>query len=122
MKKKKDNPRITILLIVIMLGFLAWGIINHFNRKEKFENPAIEKRKTRAEIIDYSNGSKACPYFIYQFFVDEKEYEARHSICDELRAKSGDELRKYIGKKYKVLYVVDDPDYSKLLLNEPVKE
>ena len=36
--------------------------------------------------------------------------------------KSGDELRKYIGRKFKVWYVVEDPSFNQLLLDQPISD
>lgn len=102
--------------------FLIYATISHFVIKEKFENPNIKKEETVGVIVQFRAGAKTAPSFNYEFSVNDKIYDGSYLIVTKLGQKSGDELREYIGKKYKVLYIVDDPTYSKLLMNKPVKK
>ena len=101
---------------------LAFGymIYDHFNVKHKFESDQVKKSIAIGVIVEFSFAARSAPYFEYEFKVGDKDYESRHLIVTKLGQKSGDELRKYIGKEYQVWYVVDDPTYNRLLLNKPI--
>ena len=122
MNKESDIPPIftKIVLAILILGLL-FMIISHFYTKHKFESDDIKKSITVGEIVKFRAGAKTTPSFNYEFSVDEKIYSGSYMIVTDLRQKSGKELRKYVGKKYKVWYVVEDPTYSKLLFDRPVE-
>ena len=103
--------------LLLTLGYMVY---DHFNVKHKFESDQVEKSFAIGVIVEFSFGARTAPYFEFEFKVDGKDYESRHSIVTKLGQKSGDELRKYISKKYQVWYVVDDPTYNKLLLDNPI--
>ncbi len=119
-KKKMDN--VTKGLIVITVLVLSFMIYDHFNVKHKFESNKVEKSIATGIIIEFNGGSKNAPDFEYKFKVEGEKYKGRYLIVSKLGQKSGNELRKYIGKKYKVWYVKDDPSYNKLLLDKPIIE
>lgn len=89
--------------------------------KEKFENPNILKKETVGVIVEFKPGARTASSFNYDFSVENKSYDGTYSIVNKLRQKPVSELKKYVGKKYMVWYVVDDPTYNKLLLNKPVE-
>lgn len=122
MDKKQDIPPIfgKIVLAILVLGLL-FMVISHFNIKHKFESDDIKKSITVGEIVKFRAGAKTAPSFNYEFSVGEKVYSGSYIIVTELGQKSGKELREYVGKKYKVWYVVDDPTYSKLLFDRAVE-
>ncbi len=113
----KTTSKILFAFLLLMLGYM---IYDHFNVKHKFESDQVEKSIAIGVIVEFSFGARTAPYFEFEFKVGDKNYESRYSIVTKLRQKSGDELRKYIGKEYQVWYVVDDPTYNRLLLNKPI--
>tara|TARA_B100000809_G_C14753978_1_gene393226 strand:+ start:207 stop:566 length:360 start_codon:yes stop_codon:yes gene_type:complete len=119
MKTKVDS--VTKLLIALAVLTLSYMTYDHFNVKHKFESDQVEKSKTTGLIIEFNGGSKNAPDFEFEFEVEGEKYEGRHLIVTKLGTKTGSELREYIGRKYQVWYVVDDPTYNKLLLDKPVR-
>lgn len=111
-----------IIIFGIIISFLVYATISHFVIKEKFENADIKKDETIGVITEFQAGAKTAPSFNYEFTVNGEVFDGSYLIVTKLRQKTGDELRQYIGKKYMVLYVVDDPYYSRLLIDKPVKE
>ncbi len=116
----KTRKIIGIVALTIIILFMTYALINHYTIKEKFENSNILKKETTGVIVRFRAGAKSAPSFNYEFTVDGEVYDGSYMIVTELRQKSGKELKEYVGKKYKILYVVDDPTYSKLLFNKPV--
>jgi len=108
---------ITGACFLLLLGYL---IYYYSNIKHKFESDQVEKSIAIGVIVEYNAGARNAPDFEYEFKVGDNDYESRHLIVTKLGQKSGDELRKYIGKEYQVWYVVDDPTYNRLLLNKPI--
>lgn len=102
--------------------FLIYAIISHFVIQEKFDNPEIIKQETIGIIVGFRGGAKTAPSFNYEFSVNDKVYDGSYLIVTKLRQKSNKELETYVGKKYKVLYVQEDPTYSKLLMHKPIIE
>ncbi len=120
-----DSPRTLKLIAIvtsgIIISFLIFATISHFIRKEKFENPDILKKETIGVITEFQAGASTAPSFNYEFTVDGEVYDGSYLIVTILGQKTGDELREYVGKKYKILYVVDDPKYSNLLMDKSIE-
>lgn len=87
-----------------------------------FGSSEVSKSFGVAVITDFNGGARNAPSFRYSFQAEGEWYTGRHSIVTELRQKSGDELRKYIGRKFKVWYVVEDPSFNQLLLDQPISD
>jgi len=121
--RKDDLPPIVgkVVGVILILGLL-FMIYDHFNVKHKFENDSVKKAIAVGVIMDLNPGASNAPNFEYEFEVNGKKYEGRYLIVTKLGQKSSKELRQYIGKKYKVCYVVEDTTYNKLLLDKPVEE
>ncbi len=115
-----DNT--TKILLGVFALAIAYVVFTHFNIKHKFESDEVKKAITTGVIVEFNRGGKNAPDFQYKFKVDGIVYESRHDIVTKLSHKSGNELRKYIGKKYQVWYVVEDPSYNRLLLDKPIKD
>lgn len=125
LKMRSKSKAEKIAGIVLGGGFLLvviYGTINSFITRNKFDSDSIEKKITNGSIIEYNSGAKSPPDFEYEFYVNGQQFIGRYLIVTKLRQKSSIELKKYIGRKYKVLYVVDDPNYSKLLFEQPVHD
>jgi len=122
MQKESDIPPIftKVIGVILVLGF-GFMVFSHFNKKHKFQDDNIEKAIITGVITDFNAGARNAPDFDFEFEVDGKRYEGSYTIVTALRQKSTKELRQYIGKKYRVWYVVEDPTDNKLLLDRPVE-
>jgi len=123
MQKESDIPPVFgKVLGILLLLILSYFIYRHYDIKNHFQSNDVEKAIITGVITDFNAGARNAPDFRYEFEVDGKKYDGMYMIVSKLGQKSSKELRKYIGKKYKVWYVVEDPTYNKLLLDKPVEE
>jgi len=82
----------------------------------------VEKAIITGVITESNTGARTPPSFKFVFIVEGKKYEGRHSIVTKLGQKSSKELLQYVGRKYKVCYVVEDPGkFNKLLIDRSVE-
>jgi len=116
------SPNLGRAIVGVLFLLLLYFIYRHYDIQHQFQSDDVEKSIITGVIIDFNPGAKNAPNFEYEFIVDGEKYEGRHLIVTILGQKSTKELRKYIGKKYKVWYVVEDPTYNKLLLDKPVND
>ena len=85
--------------------------------------PEIERRYTIATVTEYLPDFKTPPRFRYEFTVNHKKYATTHSIISKIRLRLPKDMGKYMGKKFYLLFVVDDDiKYGDLLLYKPVKD
>ena len=91
--------------------------ISYYNQY-RIENEPL--KYAIGEIKDYKVVGSVSPSFKYDFFLNGKKFEGDFWIVDKLGRESHDSLRKYIGKKYFVKYIIDDPQINKLMLDHPI--
>jgi len=108
---------IPVYLILIFITY-DWT-----TRKYLFSNNDIKKNIAIAEIIKVEPGARTAPTFEYFLIVNQKRYNGSNWVTDKIRELGISRIKKrYIGKKFLVRFVVENPNYSELLINKPVND
>ncbi|WP_101023068.1 hypothetical protein [Salegentibacter salinarum] len=108
------------LVVLFLISIIFYGILKERNYSNYIGDDRTEKRYTVGEIDHFQGGAKTSPFFEYSYNVGSKSYSDKFYINGELRKKKSSELKKYLNKRFYVLYVLEDPSYSKLLIEKPV--
>lgn len=117
---KKNWPY--FLVILFLNSIIFYGILKERNYSNYFRDDRIEKRYTIGEINHFQGGAKTSPFFEYSYNVGSKSYSEKFYINGELRKKKSSELKNYLKKRFYVHYVLEDPSYSKLLIEKPIND
>jgi|SRR5699024_10313940 len=121
MKRKLDLGIIVFILPVLIV--IIYGIFKVVSRNKKWDDNNLEKRYSTANIVDYKNhGKTGPPTFEYKFQFNNENYNSVYLIVSKERSMPSKELKKYIGKRFYVKFIVDYPQYSELLLDKPVPD
>ena len=121
-KKKKSNKLLHIFLIpgYLIIIYLGFSLIKRYYL---FSNDDIEKRITIAHIQKIDPGAKTSPSFEYTFSFNGEDYHSEQFVDNNLRNKGFHLLKKeYIGKKFLVKFIKRNPNYSELLIDNPIKD
>ena len=118
MSLKFTNDKIfgCVLAVILVIGF-GFMITKNQIRKEYFNREEFDKRFTIAKITDVVPGAKSPPYFEYEFTFNDNTYSGAYIIESDLRNTSLENLKKYRGDLFFVEFIVDDPDYSRLIFS-----
>ena len=115
------NDKIGNLLLVAFLVFggiyIYWRIQD---RNEKLNNEKIFY--TVGKIIDYKQGAKVSPSWVFEFYDGEKIREVSNFMDDNLSGKSHSDWKQYIGKKFFVKYSAIKPKYNEIYLDKPAPD
>ena len=113
------NNKINWTLILswsFLFAFAVYIAVNLYNTDKKWSNPQFKKKYSIAIVTDYINRVRTAPWYVYEFKVNGEVYESRHLTGSEINKLSYEKRKKFIGHKWIVKYIEDDPSYSELLM------
>ncbi|MBJ98883.1 MAG: hypothetical protein CMC87_13125 [Flavobacteriaceae bacterium] len=111
-----------IIPISILLSIIIYAFISNYSTSKAWSNPKNHIKYSVATILDYEYIGKSPDNFIYRFQFKGNSYESSHMIISNIGKLSVDERRDYIGKRFYVKFIEQDPDHSKLLINYEVAD
>lgn len=115
---KKEDKKIGIVIgvaFLLLAIYLAWGFSDRYYY---FGSDNAKRKKRIATVVKIKVGGRVSPSFEYEFYVNNISYKSSESLPDNLSIQTKSKLEKYIGKRYFVIYSVEKPKYSELLIEK----
>jgi hypothetical protein len=110
--KKEKNISITIFILIILYFIFLFN--KAVQNESKLSTPNLYN-STEGIITEVFYGYRIAPKFYYTFNIDEGVYSGNISVPKKLRNSSKSDLLEYVGKKYQVNYLKDNPRINEMI-------
>lgn len=114
------SKKITVFLSIVFIGYIVYILSVALFSDHKVR--VKETKFTIGTISDVNYGSRVSPWFDFSYQVEGVEYSGIWRMNTKFVQMSHDQHKDYIGLKYKVKYVVEEPNIGRLQIKDPIRK